>query len=82
MSRETRMAIEHSTPMPQRSENGVSARYVRVTATKLAPRKGDFIFALAELQVIDTAGHNVAAKSAVTALDSIEAPPRWRKARR
>jgi hypothetical protein len=24
MSRETRMAIEHSTPMPQRSENGVS----------------------------------------------------------
>jgi hypothetical protein len=27
MSRETRMAIEHSTPVPQRSENGVSARY-------------------------------------------------------
>ena len=27
MSRETRMAIEHSTPMPQRSENGVSVRY-------------------------------------------------------
>jgi hypothetical protein len=27
MSGETRMAIEHSTPMPQRSESGVSARY-------------------------------------------------------
>jgi hypothetical protein len=27
MSRKTMMAIEHSTPMPQRSESGVSARY-------------------------------------------------------
>jgi len=27
MSTETRMAIKHSTPMPQRSESGVSARY-------------------------------------------------------
>jgi hypothetical protein len=27
MSIQTRMAIEHSTPMPQRSESGVSARY-------------------------------------------------------
>jgi hypothetical protein len=27
MSRETKMAIEHSIPMPQRSESGVSARY-------------------------------------------------------
>jgi hypothetical protein len=27
MSKETRMAIAHSTPMPQRSESGVSARY-------------------------------------------------------
>ena len=27
MSRETRMAIEHSTPMPQRSESGASPRY-------------------------------------------------------
>jgi hypothetical protein len=27
MSRETRIAIEHSTPMPQRSDSGVSARY-------------------------------------------------------
>ncbi len=27
MSIQTRMAIEHSTPMPQRSESGVSVRY-------------------------------------------------------
>jgi hypothetical protein len=27
MSIETRMAIEHSTPMPQRSESGVNVRY-------------------------------------------------------
>ena len=27
MSIETRMAVEHSTPMPQRSESGVNARY-------------------------------------------------------
>jgi hypothetical protein len=27
MSIETRMAIEHSTPMPHRSENGVTVRY-------------------------------------------------------
>jgi hypothetical protein len=53
---------------------------VRVTATKLAPRKNDFIFALAELQVFDPEGNNVALHKAVTALDSIEAPPRWGKA--
>jgi len=29
MSRETRMAIEHSTPMPQRSESGVSGRVAK-----------------------------------------------------
>jgi hypothetical protein len=45
MSRETRMAIEHSTPMLQRFESGVSARYEtkvfslwdRKRGTKLAP---------------------------------------------
>ena len=55
------------------------ARYVRVTATKLAPRQNDFIFALAELQVFDAEGKNVAAGAAVTSLDSIEAPVRWRQ---
>ena len=54
-----------------------TARYVRVTATKLAPRKNDFIFSLAELQVFDAGGKNLAEKAAVTALDSIEAPVRW-----
>ncbi len=56
-----------------------SARYIRVTATKLAPRQGDFIFALAELEVFDAAGTNLARNSIVTALDSIEAPVRWAK---
>jgi hypothetical protein len=54
------------------------ARFVRVTATRLAPRQNDFILALAELQVFDQAGNNVALQSAVTSLDSIEAPERWR----
>ncbi len=60
-------------------DDGIAGRYVRVTATKLAPRKDDFIFALAEMQVFDTAGTNVAQGRPVTAFDSIEAPPRWRK---
>jgi hypothetical protein len=58
---------------------GATARFVRVTATKLAPRQNDFIFALAELQVFDATGSNVALRTAVAALDSIEAPPRWRR---
>ena len=56
------------------------ARYVRVTATKLAPRKNDFIFALAEMKVLDEEGKNLALGAKVTALDSIEAVPRWAKA--
>ncbi len=58
---------------------GVSARFIRVIATKLAPRQSDFIFALAELSAFDEAGTNVAAGAAVSALDSIEAPARWQK---
>ena len=61
------------------SGNGTTARFIRVTATKLADRKGVFIFALAELEVLDSNGNNVAAGAKVTALDSIEAPSRWRK---
>ena len=60
-------------------DDGIAGRYVRVTVTKLAPRKNDFIFALAELQVFDADQKNLAQSKAVTALDSIEAPPRWRK---
>ena len=55
------------------------ARYVRITATKLAPRQNDFIFAVAELEVFDSLGTNVARNASVSALDSIEAPVRWRK---
>lgn len=57
--------------------SGKTARYVRVTATKLAPRQNDYIFALAELGVFDPTGKNVAAGAKVQSADSIEAPVRW-----
>jgi hypothetical protein len=56
---------------------GAKARYVRVTATTLAPRKNDFILALAEAEVLDSTGANLARGAKVMALDTIEAPPRW-----
>jgi hypothetical protein len=63
---------------PRRIEvGGKRARFVRMTATKLATRQNDYIFALAELSVLDADGKNVALGAPVTALDSIEAPPRW-----
>jgi mono/diheme cytochrome c family protein len=52
-----------------------TARYVRVTASRLWLRTGDYVFALAEIQV-DSRRKNVALGAAVTALDSIEAG-RW-----
>jgi hypothetical protein len=52
---------------------------VRVTATKLVVRSNDFNFALAEIEVIDANGKNVAIGAKVTAKDSIEAPIRWAK---
>ncbi len=55
----------------------VTARFVRVTATKLAHRQNDYIFALAELIVRSPDGLNLASSADVTALDSIEAPVRW-----
>ena len=56
----------------------IKARYVRVTATKLAPRlPADFIFALSELSVLTPEGRNATSGAAVTSLDSIEAPVRW-----
>jgi mono/diheme cytochrome c family protein len=59
---------------------GKRARYVRLTATKLAPRLvTDYILAIAELEALDGEGKNVAAGGLVTSLDSIEAPPRWRR---
>jgi hypothetical protein len=50
-------------------------RYLRVTATRLWKRLDDYVFALAEVQVI-SAGKNVAKGKPVSALDSIEAG-RW-----
>jgi mono/diheme cytochrome c family protein len=57
-----------------------TARHVRVTALKLASRHNDYIFALAELQVLDGSGKNLAAHAKVSAADSIEAAPRWGRA--
>ncbi|OWK43009.1 discoidin domain-containing protein [Fimbriiglobus ruber] len=50
---------------------GVTARYVRVTATKLWERTGDYVFALAELQAY-AGGRNAARGATVESLDSIE----------
>jgi Protein of unknown function (DUF1553)/Protein of unknown function (DUF1549)/Planctomycete cytochrome C len=57
-----------------------TARYVRVTASKLAHRLNDYNFALAEVEVLGSPGANLARGAKVTALDAIEAPPRWRMA--
>ncbi len=65
---------------PRSFEAKASGRYVRVTATRLAERLNDYNFALAELEVLDPSGANVAAGAKVAALDTIEAPPRWRAA--
>ena len=56
---------------------GKTGRFVRITATKLAPRMNDFIFAIAELRVLDIAGNELATNKPVESLDSIEAPVRW-----
>ena len=56
---------------------GLRGRYVRFTATRLAPRQNDFIAALAELEVSDAEGNDLALGAPVTAGDSIEAGPRW-----
>ncbi|MFM7261263.1 MAG: DUF1553 domain-containing protein [bacterium] len=55
------------------------ARFVRVVATRLAPRRGDWIFALAELEIHDAAGRNIAASAPVLSLDTIELGDRWRR---
>jgi Protein of unknown function (DUF1553)/Protein of unknown function (DUF1549)/Planctomycete cytochrome C/F5/8 type C domain len=57
--------------------SGVTARHVRITATRLAARQNDYNFAIAEIEVFDQAGANVARMSKVSSLDTIEALPRW-----
>ncbi len=59
--------------------NGKPLRFVRITATKLAPRSNDYIFALAEMTVLDPGGRNLALGKEVSALDSIESGERWGK---
>jgi len=60
---------------------GEAVRYLRVTATRLALRQDDYIFALGELQAIGGENHdNLALGAAVHSLDSIEAAPRWGRA--
>jgi len=59
---------------------GGHGRFIRVTATRLAERKNDYIFALAELEILNADGRNLARGAKVAAADSIEAPPRWRRA--
>ena len=66
------------TPQPFTVAGG-RHRYIRLTATKLAKRSNDFILAMGELQARDAAGENLAKGNTVTALDSIEAPVRWRR---
>ena len=56
-----------------------TAKLIRLTATQLALRQNDFIVAIAELQALTADGKNVANGAVVSALDSIEAGPRWGK---
>ena len=56
---------------------GLRGRYVRFTATRLAHRMKDYIFALSELEVFDAEGVNRALGASVTSEGSIEAAPRW-----
>ena len=66
-------------PQPFPIKSSEKFRFIRVTATQLAERKNDYIFALAELRVFDSKGSNVAIGKSVSSLDSIQAPPRWRQ---
>lgn len=75
-----RTAVDHPNPgvKPQRVALAkLKGRYLRFTATKLAPRQNDYILALAELQAFDSQGQNVALGAQVTSPDSIESGPRW-----
>ncbi|MFM7804284.1 MAG: DUF1549 domain-containing protein, partial [Verrucomicrobiota bacterium] len=56
---------------------GLRGRYVRFTATRLAHRMKDYIFALSEVEVFDAEGVNRALGASVTSEGGIEAAPRW-----
>ena len=59
------------------SFDSIRARYVRITATRLAHRQNDYIFALAEVQLWEEQNQRLTDEITVTSLDSIEAPVRW-----
>ncbi|HAB18928.1 MAG TPA: DUF1553 domain-containing protein [Verrucomicrobiota bacterium] len=81
LSGHTEAAVPNPGVTPQELKfPGKQARYLRFTATELAPRQNDFNFALAEVLVFDTNGVNHALGAPVTSSDSIEAPPRWSRA--
>src|SRR5207244_500225 len=63
--------------MPLSGNSPTTARYIRITATRLWQRSNDYVFALSEMQV-ESQGKNIAVVTKVTALDSIEAG-RWSK---
>ena len=52
---------------------GISARYVRVTATRLWARHNDFVFALSEMEVF-SGGRNLALGATPSALEDINLP--------
>ncbi|MBL9175075.1 MAG: DUF1553 domain-containing protein [Verrucomicrobiales bacterium] len=77
---ETRADVPNPGLRPFAAETaGRRVRFIRVTATKLAPRQDDFIFALAEISALTSEGRNAALGAAVASLDSIEAPNRWQR---
>lgn len=54
-------------------------QHLRLSATKLAARKNDYILALAELEILGPSGQALTKDARVTSLDSIEAAPRWQR---
>jgi hypothetical protein len=68
-----------TTPIVTTVPPGIRARYIRWTATRLASRSSDWIFALAEVEVRDANQVNRALGRPVASTDSIEAAPRWRR---
>jgi DNA-binding NarL/FixJ family response regulator len=81
-----RDATGEDQPNPKNREvvvdvGGEAVRFIRITATRLAPRKDDFIFALGELEAIGgEKQENLALSASVTSTDSIEQAPRWGRA--
>lgn len=60
--------------------DGQTMAQLRIVVSSLTKRlPEDYCFALAEVEVIDDQGNNIARQAEVQSLDSIEAPPRWRR---